>query len=104
MERVLWVNAVENYFYRRRQKYLGIRHGVRQITDPAVANNGRVTRDRINTLLKGLEKEKQTEDCVASGGFRRRRRRTLPTFAVLAAAATTTAETRATAVASPRLS
>lgn len=72
---------------------------------PAVVNNGRATKDHINTLLKDLEKERQTADRVTPGGFRRRPRRTLPPFALSpTAAATPTTPTRATVLASPRLS
>ena len=72
---------------------------------PVVANNGRATRDPINTLLKGLEKEKQTADRVTPGGFRRRPRRALPTFALSTTTATpAAAATPATVMVSPRLS
>ena len=71
---------------------------------PVVANNGRATKDHINTLLKDLEKEKQTADRVTPGGFRRRPRRALPTFALSTSAATPTATAPATVVVSPRLS
>ena len=71
---------------------------------PEVVNNGRATKDHINTLLKDLEKEKQTADRVTPGGFRRRPRRTLPTFALSTATATPAAPTPAAVMVSPRLS
>ena len=71
---------------------------------PVVANNGRATKDHINTLLKDLEKEKQTADRVTPGGFRRRPRRALPPFALSTAPAPPTTTTPATVVVSPRLS
>lgn len=71
---------------------------------PEVVNNGRATKDHINTLLKDLEKEKQTADRVTTGGFRRRPRRALPPFALSAATAAPATAAPAAIMVSPRLS